>query len=207
VILFFYGSDWQLSAPILAVFCYLGILYSIGNPMGNLILAKGRADIGFWVNMAQTFFLLTANYIGVQWGIMGVAFSTLSVTFFIFFPLGFFIRRYLAGIGAAEYLEQLRKPLIFSGAAVATVILFRNYIITALSLDTLQQLIVYGTLFVTVYLILVSLFDKDEILFLRRMLKDFFNTKKTASTQKQTDNMPGKELGTEPGGNPDQCVE
>jgi O-antigen/teichoic acid export membrane protein len=175
LILVFYGDQWLLSVPVLAVFSFLGILYSVGNPMGNLILAKGRADIGFWMNVAQTLILFSANYIGLRWGIIGVACSTLLVTLCLFFPVNFFIRYYLVKMGAAEYLEQLKKPLLFAFTAAAAVLLLREYII---SFGILTDFILFSGIFGIIYLVLLGIFDKQEILFLWKNVKEYFSLRK-----------------------------
>ncbi|NIM12121.1 MAG: MOP flippase family protein [Candidatus Aminicenantes bacterium] len=175
LILVFYGNNWLLSVPILAIFSFLGILYSVGNPMGNLVLAKGRADIGFWENLAKTFFLFVANYIGLRWGIYGVACSTLFVTLFLFFPAGFFIRYYLVKMKAPEYLEQLKNPLLFALTAAAVILLLQKYII---SLGILGELLLLSGIFVIIYIILLLIFDKQEICFIWKNLKEYASIRK-----------------------------
>lgn len=177
VILVLYGSSWLAAAPVLAVFSFLGILYSIGNPMGNLILAKGRADIGFWLNAGQTLFLFAANYIGVKWGAVGVALSTLAVTLFIFFPAGFYIRYYLVKLRPGEYLEQLKKPLLFAGLSAAGIFWLQRLLEPVMASQFIAQLILFGTVFSIIYLTLLLIFDKEEILFIKNMLSDYFGKK------------------------------
>ncbi|UCH98478.1 MAG: MOP flippase family protein [Candidatus Aminicenantes bacterium] len=175
IILFFYGHQWLLSVPILAIFSFLGILYSIGNPMGNLILAKGRADIGFWENAGKTVFLFIANYIGLRWGITGVALSTLIVTLCLFHPVGFFIRYYLVKMGVSPYLDQLKKPLLFAFTAAAVILLLQKALV---SFNLLGELICFSAIFAVVYLILLVIFDKEEIRFIRKSLKEYFAVRK-----------------------------
>jgi O-antigen/teichoic acid export membrane protein len=176
-ILVFYGDKWLLSVPILSIFSFLGILYSIGNPMGNLVLAKGRADIGFWMNLVQTLFLFFANFIGLRWGISGVAMSTLFVTLFLFFPAGFFIRYYLVKMKISEYLEQLKKPLMFSFTAGAVILLLQEYVF---SLSVLYELILFTSILGIIYLALLSIFDREEIRFLWKTFKEYL-TKRRAN--------------------------
>jgi len=174
IIVFLYGDKWILSAPVLTVFSLLGILYSLGNPGGYLILAKGRADIGFWLNISQTLLLLIANYIGLGWGIVGVALSTLFVTFFIFSPIGFFIRYYLVKMLVLEYLNQIKKPLFFSFISAVIIFLLRSLTV---SLGTLWVLLILCGIFVSVYSALLFVFDKREMVFLKKTMNDYFNKK------------------------------
>jgi O-antigen/teichoic acid export membrane protein len=174
IVLILYGPQWYRSVPILAIFSFLGIMYAIGNPMGNLILALGRADIGFYSNLFQTVFLFIANYIGVQFGIEGVAFSTLIVSLGLFFPVSFLIRYYLIKMGVREYLEQLYKPVFFSLTAAGSILLLRRHVTPLLSLTLLYRLALLGCVFMAVYILLLLLLDKKEMIFLRGTLKEFF---------------------------------
>jgi len=177
-----YGNSWQQAVPVLAIFSFLGIFYAIGNPMGNLILAKGRADIGFWLNVSQTVFLFATNYIGVKFGITGVAFSTLLVTATVFFPVGFILRKYLARIGVIEYLSQLYKPLCFAFCAAGAILLLQPIVLKIQFLGAMQRLMISGVVFMIIYLVLLFVLDKKEILFIRSTLKEYLNKKQSTKT-------------------------
>lgn len=189
VILVLYGSAWLAAAPVLAIFALLGILYSIGNPMGNLILAKGRADIGFWLNAGQTLFLLLANYIGVRWGAIGVALSTLFVTLFLFFPAGFFIRYYLVKLRPGEYLDQLKKPLLFAASAGVVISLLQHLLGPLMAANLIAQLIIYCVVFSIIYLAMLLAFDKEEITFIKNMLADYFGKKEKKEKKKKKETL------------------
>lgn len=175
LIVVFYGDNWMLSVPVLAVFSLLGLLRSMGTPMGNLILAKGRADIGFWLNLFQTLFLFGANFMGLKWGIIGVALSTLIVTLSLFFPAGFLIRHYLVGMSVKEYIEEIKKPLLFIFGAAAIILLLQKYVI---SLYLLPALFIYSGIFGVIYLLFLGIFDRAEIEFLWKSLKEYGLAKK-----------------------------
>lgn len=180
LIRFFYGDKWLLSVPVLAVFAFLGILRSIGNPIGNLILAKGRADIGFWWTLFQTLFLLAANYIGLRWGILGVALSTLTVSLFLFFPLGFFLRSYLAKISPSEYLHQLKSPLLFSFSAASIILVLQKYApVLNFTAAPFYSLALYTSVFFIIYISLLTLFDRDELGYLWKTLKEYVSDRKS----------------------------
>ncbi len=176
LILFFYGDKWLLAVPVFAIFSFLGFMYSLGNPVGSLILAKGRADLGFWMNVAQTIFLFVANYIGVRWGITGVAFSTLFVTFVLFFPMGFWLRHYLARIGVGEYLNQIKKSILFASIAMGSVFLLEKHVISA---NVFAELAIFSVIFMIIYLALLWLFDKKEILYVKDTMKDYLIKRKS----------------------------
>ncbi len=62
------GERWQPAIAIFQILVWLGILYSLGNPIGSLLLAKGRADIGFWCNLWGVAVYAIAIWVGAHWG-------------------------------------------------------------------------------------------------------------------------------------------
>lgn len=51
VVLVVFGEGWDATAELLPAFAMIGILKALGNPGGAVILALGRADVGFWWNV------------------------------------------------------------------------------------------------------------------------------------------------------------
>jgi O-antigen/teichoic acid export membrane protein len=93
---------------------------SIGNPVGSLQLAKGRADLGFYWNLGV--FLLTplVIYLGSVYGLIGVAISLLSLQILLHIPNWYFMVRPLCSAGFKEYFNEIIIPL--STAVIASVI-------------------------------------------------------------------------------------
>jgi O-antigen/teichoic acid export membrane protein len=110
----FYGSAWLPAVAIIRILCIVGMIKAQGNPMGSLLLSKGRADLGFYWNVFALVTALAANLIGVRWGIEGVAFSILAEMALIRFPASFYLRWLLVRMRALPYLNALRVPSIGS---------------------------------------------------------------------------------------------
>ena len=87
-----YGPAWLPAVPVIRIFCLLGILIVLGNPIGSLLLAKGKANWGFWLNVFSFCGRSVSNLIGVQWGILGVALSRLVFDLLFLFPFRFYLR-------------------------------------------------------------------------------------------------------------------
>jgi lipopolysaccharide exporter len=110
-----YGPKWLPAVPVVQVLCMVGALKSLGNPMGSLLLAKGRADIGFYFQIVTVVTISAATVIGVRWGIVGVAWSVLVAVALIFWPITFYIRWYVIRMRVWEYLYSFRIPAVASG--------------------------------------------------------------------------------------------
>ena len=52
VVAIVFGEQWTASAPLLRILSFWGLLRSIGNPVGSLIFAVGRADLAFKWNFS-----------------------------------------------------------------------------------------------------------------------------------------------------------
>ncbi|SUY94632.1 colanic acid exporter [Citrobacter braakii] len=66
--------------PVLQLLCIVGLLRSVGNPIGSLLMAKARVDISFKFNVFKTFLFIPAIFIGGhQAGAIGVTLGFLLV--------------------------------------------------------------------------------------------------------------------------------
>jgi O-antigen/teichoic acid export membrane protein len=113
-----YGEAWLPAVAVIRILCIVGALKAQGNPLGSLLLSKGRADVGFYWNIFAIVMLSIANLIGVGWGIEGVALSMLIVVAIVFFPIEFYLRWFVVRMRPIPYLSVLKVPLI--GAALMT---------------------------------------------------------------------------------------
>ena len=63
-----------------AIAVWVGLLRSVGNPIGSLLMAKARVDISFKFNVFKTFLFIPAIVIGGQMaGAIGVTLGFLLV--------------------------------------------------------------------------------------------------------------------------------
>ncbi|MFC1628387.1 MOP flippase family protein [Gemmatimonadota bacterium] len=65
VVLVVFGKGWSTTAELLPAFALVGILKALGNPGGALILALGRADIGFFWNLVWAISIVVALTVGL----------------------------------------------------------------------------------------------------------------------------------------------
>lgn len=72
-ILTFFGPQWYDMIPIIQVFCFVGLIQSIGTLNGNLYLSQGRADLQFRVGIVVHLVAMAGIVIGLPWGALGVA--------------------------------------------------------------------------------------------------------------------------------------
>lgn len=114
------GERWAAAAPLVSVLCGLGFVFSLGNPIGNLIVAKGRADLGFYWNLLALVVYAVAYFVGSSFGLFGVAVAFVFSAIGILYPLEIILRWKLVAMGVVEYFSAI-KHLI---AAAAMPLLF-----------------------------------------------------------------------------------
>lgn len=110
-----FGEKWQFITPILQLLCVVGLLRSIGNPIGSLLMAKARVDISFKFNVFKTCLFIPAIVVGGQMaGALGVTLGFLLVqvvntvlSYFIMIKpiLGSSYRQYILSIWLPFYLS------------------------------------------------------------------------------------------------------
>ena len=67
------GPDYDPSIRLLRILSLLGLLLGIGNPVGSVVLARGRADVAFYLNVLRLGVFATAIVIGARYGMEEIA--------------------------------------------------------------------------------------------------------------------------------------
>jgi O-antigen/teichoic acid export membrane protein len=123
-----YGTKWEPSIPVLQILCLVGIFKSLGNPIGSVLLAKGRADIGFYWNVFAVIAVSLSVIIGVNWGIVGVAKAILILQIPFFLIIQPIVNR-LIDLRLTEYFNTLINPFVCTAIMVAGTVLLRRLLI------------------------------------------------------------------------------
>lgn len=110
-----FGEKWSGIIPILQLLCIVGLLRSVGNPIGSLLMAKARVDISFKFNVFKTFLFIPAIFIGGHLaGAIGVTLGFLLVQV-INTVLSYFVMiKPVLGPSYRQYMLSLWLPLYLS---------------------------------------------------------------------------------------------
>ncbi len=118
-----FGEKWLPSIILIQILAIVGLLRSTGSPVGSLMLAKGRADLGFKWNLALTITQIPGLYVGAKLGGtvgVAIAFAILMCIYFIFNYL--VLIRILLGPCLREYIQSMWPSLWMSGVMAAVVL-------------------------------------------------------------------------------------
>jgi O-antigen/teichoic acid export membrane protein len=123
------GPKWAASAPVLAILSGVGLLRSLTNPIGSVLLAKNRPDIGFKGNVVLLVAMAAVLFAVVQsgGGILAVAWASLAMT-----AVGgvawLLVLRRLVGLRFDAYGRALRTPLALSALTASAMLVFHSLI-------------------------------------------------------------------------------
>lgn len=108
----FYGKEWLPAAPLIQILAIVGIHKAFANPGSGLLLAQGRADIGFYWNIGWTLALTMIIALGLYQypNAQTAAWTQLVAAFLLGWIWHFLVARY----GNVRY----KKLLLFAGRTV-----------------------------------------------------------------------------------------
>ncbi len=113
VVQILYGNAYLDIVPVVRILSIYVFLRALGNPVGSLLIALGRTDIGFQWNLMVLFITPIMVYAGSFFGTMGVAISLTICMILLFIPAWRFMIYSVTGISLKEYMNALIPNLQF----------------------------------------------------------------------------------------------
>ena len=162
-----FGEQWVSAVIIVQILSIYGALRSIGNPIGSLLLAKGRADWGFYWNLGLFFYVPIVIYISSQWGVEVLSWGLVGIMVSLLIPSWYLLVRPLVQAKFWEFHQQIAIPAFISmiiGVIVSIVLKNTSNLSSFITLSLTCIIISLGVL------LLNYLFNKQLIHFLRRTL-------------------------------------
>lgn len=168
IILNIFGSEWVDSIRLLQLLAFVALIRSIVNPVGSLLLAKGRADLGFYWNLAILLVHFLVIGLGIHFfGIYGVAWA-LIILYSIHLIVGYWILiRPLIGSCLNEYLLSFSIPLAIS-VAMGVVVYFFNLWLTKVNMVNVILLVLIGAIVYILFCYLV--YGKELVAEVRQLV-------------------------------------
>lgn len=114
LVLVLFGEKWLAAVSIIQLLSVWGALRSTGNPVGSLLMAKGKAKWGFWWNLGLLFYVPVGIYIGSYWGLMGISWMLIVMQLSLVIPNWYFLVKPLCGADFLEYHLQIVKPALIA---------------------------------------------------------------------------------------------
>lgn len=161
-VIFMFGEKWRFVTPILQILCVVGLLRSIGNPIGSLLMAKARMDISFKFNVVKLFMFIPAIWIGAKiGGGVGASLGFLCVQVLNTWLSYFVLIRPILGKSYKEYLYSIWMPLRMALPTLFVAYIIGLFLSTYVSLSVLLAIQIFsGGL---VFLIAISI-SRDPLI-------------------------------------------
>lgn len=155
-----FGAKWSASIILVQVLSFVSLSRSIGNPIGSLQLAMGRADLGFWWNLFLFACSVPTIYLGARIDqTTGVAVALLVLHVCISVPSYLFLVRPLIGKCARDYIAATLKPVSLALVMGSSVLCLPMLYGLPLKIELASQ-IALGAI---IYLSLVQMLNKQAI--------------------------------------------
>ena len=159
IILFAFGEAWMEVVPLLQVLSIWASFRSTGSPVGVLLMARGKAKLGFWWNVSLLFYIPIGIYIGSFFGILGVCYALVL----LLFPIGiianwYFLINPLCNAKFIEYHKNIFRSFSISLLTGIILVLVTNLIELAL-----LKLIIGFIVWAIAILLLNYVFNKEFI--------------------------------------------
>lgn len=117
LLLLAYGPQWGGAEPFVQILALGGVLMPVHILNLRALMAKGRSNIFFWLEVAKKAVGLAALFIGAQWGGIGVAWGALAGGI-IAAVINSFLSQRMFGYGTMAQARDIVLPIAL-GAAMA----------------------------------------------------------------------------------------
>lgn len=123
----FLGEKWGPIIILIRIFCFCGAMQSVGTILGNILLAQGKADLQFKLQVIGTIVVTASIAVGLSFGIDGVAFFY-TLQSILWVHVTFFLVHKLIKLSCTEYYSKLVNAYLVSIIIVGTIIVVKFFI-------------------------------------------------------------------------------
>jgi O-antigen/teichoic acid export membrane protein len=162
----FLGEAWADSYLVLQILALVFIFRTIQSFTAQAMLAKGKANWGFYNNLIMLPINLITLYVGSFWGILGISISMLVQGLVIIIPRFFFIIKPLFQFRLTEFISLIFKDLILCLFGFLGIMIFSS----SLELVAFQALIFKVLSFIIFYAIFLFYLKKDLITYTKYLI-------------------------------------
>jgi PST family polysaccharide transporter len=126
IITFLYGDDWAKSGELIRVLALVGMAHSLTFFQASLLLGAGKAGWRLGLTLATAVLNAAGFLIGVQYGLMGVAWAALIVIGLIV-PVGMVLVARVVELDARAFTQNMLRTAAGVLTMVAAVLVFRSW--------------------------------------------------------------------------------
>jgi O-antigen/teichoic acid export membrane protein/glycosyltransferase involved in cell wall biosynthesis len=145
-----YGRQWAPAVSILQVLCLVGALQAVAATAGNIFMARARTGLMFACGVGAAAVIYPSFFIGLHWGVMGVAVAYAIANVVLLVP-ELAIPYRLIGLRLSDLVRAIRGIFLGSVLMAGVVALIRHALLagrfephTVLGLSIATGILTYG---------------------------------------------------------------
>lgn len=156
VLHFLFGLDWGEYKWVFMIMSLYFLIYASGNPVGTLLLARGRPELGFYWNAVTVILISSFVYLGIGGGLEGVAVALLFMQCLLIIPNYVFLVNKAVPIEFKTYFLNLGQPFLLA-CMLGAISCFCN---ERLHFSMHFNLMILSSISIVVFLILNFIFNR-----------------------------------------------
>ena len=129
LILIILGKQWAPAAVVFKILAIASFIQPVASTQGLVLITTGRSKRYFLIGLVNSIVVVIGFYIGVQWGMEGVAISYAVVMYLGFIPFLYFSLKD-SPMNVALFLKEIFFPAIFALIAGVAMYFFKMQFIT-----------------------------------------------------------------------------
>ncbi|GGK56648.1 MOP flippase family protein [Rufibacter glacialis] len=143
-----YGPGWEPTIHLIKIFVFVSAFSCLSHPLFTLAYTKGKPNLLFFLNLATLLVKMPLVYfLGVYYGVTGVAVAFLLATF-LNFVLNFAIVHHLIGSFLKEFFKIIIKPITYCFLLIMMVFLYKSLIGYQGLVNTIAEITIGGLVYI-----------------------------------------------------------
>ena len=158
IVYIFLGERWLEYTTIFQLLSVYYMFRAIGNPVGSLLLARGRPDIEFYWNILMLIYVPLWVVAGSYYGLVGISLALALSHILLVFIDWFFLVKKMCGAEFFQYHMSIAVPF-----AISVFVAFVVYSVSGV-LENVYIKLIFSSVFGGICYVLISVFaNKDFI--------------------------------------------
>lgn len=168
IIVFLLTDKWIQSAEYLQLMCFVGMFYPLHVQNLNILKVVGRSDVYLKLELVKKCLLVITIFIAINWGIMGLIYGQIVLSFTSYLLNATFSGRYIS-----YYIwEQVKDllPMLFVTLLLYLTLFYVDYLIQGIPL--LLSIIIISSIGIIVYIGLSFIFKINGLLIIYNLARE-----------------------------------
>jgi len=164
IIHFVFGQKWAAAIPIVRILCFAGAVQSISQFGAVIFSSIGKPEVTFYVSIGRTVLTVLAIIIGVQYGVLWVAYL-LVVAKVLSYALFLLVLNYYIPFSIRQLFNSLKGPMV---SLISLSVVYTLFYLNYLNVNGWMLLLLMSV----VSVILLYVFHKNTIVGILKVLKE-----------------------------------